>query len=217
MSYHSSAAIEAYADVASSSLQNNEHLWQAKKVRPWMAIKETILLVVSLSSPLLMALENNEEIKNERKRTNGGAKKMKNIWKTKGIKEMERERGDEEKRFFRLERLGVWQENKRCRAGAKDPTVAWEIIGDSRAIILLRKRKKKKNTHASLLFCWINFDGDGSGSGDVQLVIVVLNNFIGFCSAFTDKDSFPCPTWIQLSVPRETKKDIYVVVLYFFF
>lgn len=108
MSYHSSAAIEAYADVASSSLQNNEHLWQEKKVRPWMAIKETILLVVSLSSPLLMALEDNEEIKNERKRTNGGAKKMKNIWKTKGIKEMERERGDEEKRFFRLERLGVW-------------------------------------------------------------------------------------------------------------
>lgn len=154
MSYHSSAATEAYADVASSSLQNNEHLWQAKKVRPWMAIKETILLVVSLSSPLSMALEDNEGIKNERKRTNGGAKKMKNIWKTKGIKEMERERGDEEKRFFRLERLGVWQENKRCRAGAKDPTVAWEIIGDSRAIILLRKRKKKKiHTHTQV-FCF---------------------------------------------------------------
>lgn len=56
------------------------------------------------------------------------------------------------------------------------------------------EKERKKNTHtlthASLLFCWLNFDGDGSGSGDVQLVIVVLNNFIGFCSAFTDKDSF---------------------------
>lgn len=100
----------------------------------------------------------------------------------------------------------------------RTPLLHEKLLGIHVQLYCWEKERKKiyTHTHASLLFCWINFDGDGSGSGDVQLVIVVLNNFIGCCSAFTDKDSFPCPTWIQLSVPRETKKDIYVVVLYFF-